>query len=84
MSSTPQWNPRLSGRADRLLRVALGGEPALPFWGITSEPVPLDKNGWHWKPSQLPGASEITDLRKESTITTWLDEHVFVHPKSYP
>lgn len=65
-------------------RRSIGGDPALPSLGITSEPVPLDKNGWYWKPSQHLGASEVTDLRKEATITTLLDEHVLAHPKSYP
>lgn len=65
-------------------RSGIGGNPALPSLGITSEPVSLDKNGWYWKPSQLLGASEVTDLRKEATITTLLDEHVLAHPKSWP
>lgn len=65
-------------------RRSIGGDPALPSLGITSEPVPLDKNGWYRKPSQHLGASEVTDLRKEATITTLLDEHVLAHPKSYP
>lgn len=45
---------RLNGSADRLLRVALGGDPALPSLSMISEPVPLNKNAWYWKPSHGP------------------------------
>ena len=45
---------------------------------------PTQEEGHHagyWKPSQLPGASEVMDLRKDSPMTTVLEQH---NSKLYP
>lgn len=49
---------------------------------------PTEQEGnyaWYQKPSQLSGASKVTDLRRESATVTLLDQHnTQLNPKSHP
>lgn len=58
-------------------------------WQKQTTPLLYDNasrnRSWYWKPSWSPGASDVMDLRKESTTTTLLDQrNSLLCSKSYP
>lgn len=51
---------------------------------IDLRPIQQERNHtWYWKPSKLPKASEVMNLRKESNSATVLDQHnSLIHSKN--